>query len=89
MVTLTESPTQGWIISWTDFLRETLPTLFLVIVLGFGLIIMIRRGNKKKQIRGGLAAAIAFGLAAALVYLLLTHVADVADWFHNELPVDQ
>ena len=82
-----DTPVRGWIAGWTEFFTDTLPTVFVVVVIAFGLIVMVRRGDKKKQVRGGMGAAIAFALAAALVYLLLTNVDDIAGLFRDELPV--
>lgn len=84
-----DSPVRTWLTGWVDFASGTLPVIFTVVVVAVGMLVMVRRGNKKKGIRGGLRAALVFGVAAALVYLLLTNVAGVADLFGEELPIGQ
>jgi len=39
--------------------------------------------------KGGLQRAIVFGIGAALVFLILTNVESIADFFGEELPVTQ
>jgi hypothetical protein len=77
-----DSPTQGWIRDWVDFLSETLPMIFLVVVLLVGTVLVVRS-------RGGLQKAIAFGIGAALVFLILTNVDAISNLFGDELPVDR
>lgn len=76
------SPTQEWITGWTSFLRQTLPMVFLVVVILVGTVLIVRA-------RGGLQKAIIFGLGAALVYLILTNVDDVSRLFERELPIPE
>lgn len=77
-----ESPTQTLIQSWVDFLEDTLPLIFLVVVVLVGTILIVKS-------RGGLQKAIIFGIGAALVFLLLTNVEAISDLFGEELPVEQ
>jgi hypothetical protein len=76
-----DSPTQSWLRGWLDFFDSTLPMVFLVVVLLVGTVLIIRS-------RGGLQKAIIFGVGAALVFLILTNVDAVAEFFRRELPVD-
>lgn len=82
-----QSPLQEWIASWTGFLDGTAPKVFLVVVLVVGTLIMVRKGNKKKGVPGGLKAAIGFGALSALVFLPLTNVEAVAGLLDQELPL--
>ncbi|QSB14913.1 hypothetical protein JQS43_00510 [Natronosporangium hydrolyticum] len=75
-----ESPTQSWIVGWVDFLSSTLPIIFLVLVVLVGTILIVKS-------KGGLQKAIIFGIGAALVFLVLTNVESIADFFGEELPV--
>ncbi|MPZ27298.1 MAG: hypothetical protein GEV12_13030 [Micromonosporaceae bacterium] len=77
-----DSPTQTWIQGWVDFLEETLPLIFLVVVILVGTILIVKS-------RGGLQKAIIFGIGAALVFLILTNVEAISDLFGEELPVEQ
>jgi len=77
-----DSPTQTWIEGWVDFLSTTLPLIFLVVVVLVGIILIVKA-------KGGLQKAIVFGIGAALVFLILTNVEAIADFFGEELPVDQ
>lgn len=81
-----DGPIRSWLVDLAGWASATLPRVFLLVVLVVGAIIMIRKGNKKKGIPGGVAAAVAFGLGAALVLLLLRNVPAVADLFGRELP---
>lgn len=76
-----DSPTQTWIQGWIDFLEETLPVAFLVVVILVGTVLIVRS-------RGGLQKAIVFGIGAALVFLILTNVEALSNLFGEELPVD-
>lgn len=76
-----DSPTQSWLGGWLEFLNTTLPTVFLVVVLLAGTILIVKS-------RGGLQKAIIFGIGAALVFLILNNVDAIADLFGDELPVD-
>src|SRR5690606_10233050 len=76
------SPTQDWITGWTMFLRQTLPMVFLVVVILVGTILIVRA-------RGGLQKAIIFGIGAALVYLILTNVDAMSRLFEQELPIPE
>lgn len=76
-----DSPTQTWIEGWLDFLGETLPMVFLVVVILVGTVLIVRS-------RGGLQRAIVFGIGAALVFLILTNVEALSNLFGEELPVD-
>jgi hypothetical protein len=75
-----DSPTQAWIEDWVGFLQNTLPLIFLVIVVLVGTILIVRS-------RGGLQKAIIFGIGAALVFLILTNVEAVSNLFGEELPI--
>lgn len=77
-----DSPTQSWIQGWVDFLEETLPLIFLVVVVLVGTILIVKS-------KGGLQKAIVFGIGAALVFLILTNVEAISDLFGEELPVEQ
>lgn len=77
-----DSPTQTWIEGWVDFLSTTLPLIFLVVVVLVGIMLIIKA-------KGGLQKAIVFGIGAALVFLILTNVESIADFFGEELPVNQ
>jgi hypothetical protein len=77
-----DSPTQTWIEGWVEFLSETLPLIFLVVVILVGTVLVIRS-------KGGLQKAIVFGIGAALVFLILTNVEDISELFREELPVEQ
>lgn len=76
-----DSPTQGWIQQWVDFLEETLPLIFLVVVILVGTILIVKS-------KGGLQKAIIFGIGAALVFLILTNVEAFSELFGDELPVE-
>jgi len=75
-----DSPTQTWIQDWTAFLTDTLPVIFLAVVILVGTVLIVRS-------RGGLQKAIIFGLGAALVFLILTNVDSFSDFFRRELPI--
>jgi hypothetical protein len=77
-----DSPTQTWIEGWVDFLSTTLPLIFLVVVVLVGIILIVKS-------KGGLQKAIVFGIGAALVFLILTNVESISDFFGDELPVEQ
>jgi hypothetical protein len=77
-----DSPTQTWIQGWVDFLEETLPLIFLVVVILVGIILIVKS-------KGGLQKAIIFGIGAALVFLILTNVEAISELFGEELPVEQ
>lgn len=76
-----DSPTQSWIQQWVDFLEETLPLIFLVVVILVGTILIVKS-------KGGLQKAIIFGIGAALVFLILTNVEAFSELFGDELPVE-
>jgi hypothetical protein len=77
-----DSPTQNWIQGWVDFLEDTLPLIFLVVVVLVGIILIVKS-------KGGQQKAIIFGIGAALVFLILTNVEAISDLFGEELPVEQ
>ncbi|HLU33700.1 MAG TPA: hypothetical protein VKZ74_06765 [Natronosporangium sp.] len=77
-----DSPTQTWIEGWVNFLSTTLPLVFLVVVVLVGIMLIVKA-------KGGLQKAIVFGIGAALVFLILTNVESIADFFGEELPVNQ
>ena len=77
-----DSSTQTWIQGWVDFLSNTLPVIFLVVVVLVGIMLIVKS-------KGGLQRAIVFGIGAALVFLILTNVESIADFFGEELPVTQ
>lgn len=72
---------QSWITSWTEFLSTTAPMIFLVAVIAYGSWRIIMRGG------GWPWKTMVFVLGAALVYLLLTNVEEVAESFQRELPL--
>jgi hypothetical protein len=75
-----DSPTQTWIKGWLKFLDDTLPVLFVVIVILVGTILIVKS-------RGGLQKALIFGIGAAVVFLILTNVEAVSKLFEQELPI--
>ena len=88
---------QDWISGWTQWLSTTLPVIILLVVLVLGTVILVRRTRVIRAVvdgewrvvrvvRGGVAAALAFGILAALAYLILTNLEAVADLFRRELP---
>lgn len=77
-----DSPTQTWVEGWVSFLSNTLPVIFLVVVILVGTILVVKS-------RGGLQKAIVFGIGAALVFLILTNVEAISNFFGEELPVEQ
>lgn len=81
-----DSPVQSWVSGWVEFLQNTLPPIFLVVVVAGGTLLLIRPRGKKGG-GGGLRKALAFGVGAALVYLLLTNVDVFAEFFEAELPL--
>lgn len=83
-----QSPTQEFVSGWLDFLQANLPVIYWSAVFVVAILIMIRKGNKKKKIMGGIPGAIVFGIAAAFVYLVLTNVPGFAALFGEELPID-
>ncbi|QSB12845.1 hypothetical protein JQS43_14270 [Natronosporangium hydrolyticum] len=77
-----DSPLQTWITGWLAFLELALPLAFAVVVLAHGCYrVVMRRGGWPWK-------TMVFGLGAALVFLLLTNVVSVADWFVEELPIN-
>jgi hypothetical protein len=76
-----DSPTQTWIQGWVDFLSNTLPVVFLVVVILVGTLLIVKSN-------GGMQKAIVFGIGAALVFLILTNVEALSNLFGEELPVD-
>ena len=50
-----DSPTQNWIQGWVDFLSNTLPLIFLVVVVLVGITLIVKS-------KGGLQKAIVFGI---------------------------
>lgn len=82
-----DSPLQTWVSGWVEFLTTTGKWIFLAVVILAGLVILVRKGDSEKGILGGIRGAIAFGLGAAVVYLLLTNVVGLADLFEAELPL--
>lgn len=83
-----QSPTQSWVSGWLEFLQANLPVIYWSAVFVVAMLIMIRKGNKKKRILGGVKGAVVFGIASAFVYLILTNVPGFADLFGEELPID-
>jgi ABC-type bacteriocin/lantibiotic exporter with double-glycine peptidase domain len=77
-----DSPTQAWIDDWLAFLSDRLPLIFLVVVLFVGMVLVAKT-------KGGLGKVIAFGVGAALVFLLLTNVETISSFFGDELPIPQ
>lgn len=101
-----DSPVQGWLSGWVDFMQGAVKSIFIVVVMILITIILVRRGHVVRarlravhegrvvheshwvrRVPGGLRAAIGFGLGAALLLLLLTRTADLADLFRGELPI--
>lgn len=75
------SPIQAWIDDWLAFLSDRLPLVFVVVAILVGIVLIVKA-------QGGIGKLIAFGLGAALVFLLLTNLEAVADLFGEELPID-
>lgn len=76
------TPLQDWITRWTEFLDGALPAIFLVVVLLVGCVmIFMRRGYWPRK-------TILFGIGAAVAYLILTNVTNMAGLFQQELPLD-
>jgi hypothetical protein len=76
-----DSPSQAWIRDWVDFLTEMLPLILPVVVILIGIVLIFKA-------KSGIGQVIIFGIGAALVFLLLTNLQAVADFFGNELPID-
>lgn len=76
-----DSPSQAWIRDWVDFLAEMLPLIIPVVVILVGILLIIRA-------KSGIAQVIVFGIGAAVVFMLLTNLESVADFFQNELPFE-
>jgi ABC-type bacteriocin/lantibiotic exporter with double-glycine peptidase domain len=76
-----DSPSQAWIRDWVDFLQEMLPLILPVVVILVGIILIFKA-------KSGIAQVIGFAIGAALVFLLLTNLEGVADFFQNELPIE-
>jgi ABC-type bacteriocin/lantibiotic exporter with double-glycine peptidase domain len=70
-----------WIRDWVDFLTEMLPLILPVVVILVGIILIFKA-------KSGIGQVIVFGIGAALVFLLLTNLQEVADFFGNELPFE-
>lgn len=75
-----DSPTQAWVRDWVAFLEEMLPLIFVVVVIVVGIILIAKAGIGK---------VIGFGIGAALVFLLVTNLEAVAEFFGDELPIEQ
>ena len=75
-----DSPTQVWVDGWLAYLEDRLPLILLIITLVVGTVLIAKA-------KGGLGKVIAFGFGAALVYLLLTNVEAVSEFFGEELPI--
>jgi ABC-type bacteriocin/lantibiotic exporter with double-glycine peptidase domain len=76
-----DSPSQAWIRDWVDFLTEMLPLILPVVVILVGIVLIFKA-------KSGIGQVIVFGIGAALVFLLLTNLEAVADFFGNELPFE-
>lgn len=77
-----DSPSQAWIRDWVDFLTEMLPLILpVVVVILVGILLIFKA-------KSGIGQVIIFGVGAALVFLLLTNLEAVADFFGNELPFE-
>ena len=67
-----------WIDDTTSWLAGALPVIFLTVVMAFGVYLMI-------VTRGGIRKLILFGIGAAVVYMVLTNVANIGGMFGTEL----
>jgi ABC-type bacteriocin/lantibiotic exporter with double-glycine peptidase domain len=77
-----DSPSQAWIRDWVDFLTEMLPLILPVVVILIGIVLIFKA-------KSGIGQVIIFGIGAALVFLLLTNLETVANFFGNELPFEE
>jgi hypothetical protein len=76
-----DSPSQAWIRDWVDFLTEMLPLILPVVVILVAILLIFKA-------KSGIVQVIGFGVGAAVVFLLLTNLESVADFFRNELPFE-
>jgi hypothetical protein len=76
-----DTPSQAWIRDWVDFLQEMLPLILPVVVILVAILLIFRA-------KSGIAQVIGFAIGAAMVFLLLTNLEGVADFFQNELPLE-
>lgn len=68
----------NWIDDTTAWLSNTLPVLFLAVVVAIGLYLLV-------VTRGGIRKVLVFGVGAAVVFMVLTNVDNIADMFGTEL----
>lgn len=76
-----ETPAQNWIVAWVNFLSDILPAIFIVSVLLVGITLIFKA-------QGAFLKVIMFGVAAGLMFLFLTNVEAVSNFFRNELPLE-
>lgn len=76
-----DTPGQAWIRDWVAFLTEMLPLILPVVVILVAILLIFRS-------KSGIGQVIGFGLGAAMVFLLLTNLESVAEFFRNELPIE-
>lgn len=77
-----DTPSQAWIRDWVDFLTEMLPLILPVVVILIGIVLIFKA-------KSGIGQVIIFAIGAALVFLLLTNLESVANFFGNELPIEE
>lgn len=73
-----DSPLRSWFDGWLGYLDANLPTVFIVVVVAVGILVLIR---------GGIKQAVLFAIGAALVLLLLLNLESVASFLRDELPL--
>jgi uncharacterized protein YqgC (DUF456 family) len=76
-----DSPAQAWIRDWVGFLSEMLPVILPVAVILVALVLIFKAK--------GIGQVIGFVLGAAVVFFLLMNLDEVAQFFREELPIDQ
>jgi ABC-type bacteriocin/lantibiotic exporter with double-glycine peptidase domain len=76
-----DTPSQAWIRDWVEFLTEMLPLILPVVVILVAILLIFRA-------KSGIGQVIGFGIGAAVVFLLLTNLESVAEFFRNELPIE-
>lgn len=74
-----ETPLQSWVSNWLAYLSDNLSVIFLVVAVLAGIIVLVK---------GGIKQVVMFAVGAALAFLLLTNLEDVAQFLRNELPLD-
>lgn len=72
------SPLRTWVDGWLDYLSDHLPTIFIVVAVLVGILLLVRSGIKQ---------TVLFAVGAALAFLLLTNLEETAAFFEEELPL--